>query len=301
MSFSPTDFLVRLPTHLRLSLGLEFSERDGYGQNKVITDEVQDIMVDVMLIFLSLPVLAGAPAVVDEWFVAFERLFDTVRGLKYAMNPELARPHTLFEGRTGRFYLELEEELFVTCFFQEFYDMLSNAHVLGEFKADDTWSDPFDDLLAVYKFVREKKFGPELRRRKERASSMVPQPSLDESIAGRTPPDKAEASTLIKKYLTFLVDFKDDCDTSTDHLIEVAKAIDAAGSTPVCLFFQSFKKSGFAKLYRPVKNNINGEILVDVLTRYYFEYVADPRLFNPPTYETIVKDMRRDRRCDTET
>lgn len=298
MSFNPAEFLVRLPDSLAHSMeSMDFSEKEGYKtQNQVIVDEIQDIMVDVILIFLSLPVLNNSPLVVDKWHAAFERLFDTVKGLKFIMNPELSRPGP-FEGRPGRFYLTLEEEMFITSFFQEFYDLLSQANILGEFQADDTWADPMEDTIAIYNYVREKKFGAAARRRKDKAPSLA---QLFPAPEPAKPDDKEAVAAKIKAYLVSLVDPGSDTDASTDNLMRIAKEIDAQETSQVSLFFQSFRKQDFGRLYRPLRHSVNGDIFVDVLAKYYFEYAADPRIFNPPSFELIVKDMKRNRKCDSD-
>lgn len=307
MSFSPSDLLVHLfsrdPDDLH-SFGLLSSGQNNLwvARNATVNEEIQDLMVDVAAIFAPLPTLLDDHAVATKWNSAFESLFGLVKDLRPVMESEDAAPSRQFEGRQDRFYLPIEAEYFLTCFFHEFYEMLVRSDKLGSHHVELAWAEPTDDLFAIYRLVREsrtKQPGQHLRRKsnQRRSGSSGHRPSIISELEGTKIADD-EVSEHIKRYLDDLVSAGSVSDKSAQNLMTIARAIDAHGDSSVHRFFLSFRRREFFKVYAPVQGSVNGEILIEVLSKYYFEYVADPRLFNAPSYETIVKDIMRDPRCE---
>lgn len=265
--------------------------------NREITNEVQDIMVDVVVLFSALPVLLDDEAVLRKWNAAFESLFDIVKGLRSSFGEQ--KRTGPFEGRPGRFYLAIEEEYFLTCFYQEFYEFLAASAILGDLEVDQVYDDPADDLNAVYEYVRSHKNAVRSGRatEKRRASSLA---SLTPGGSEERPVIEDDGSAVlgITAYLNHLVDAGTDSPDS-DNLLVIAKAIDTREDSSIYRFFFTFRRQEFALLYRPIKHSVNGAVLVEVLARYYLEYISDTRVFNAPSLEMIVRDMKRNRKCDT--
>lgn len=292
MSFSPDDFRLPAADLLRSLDLIEGGRNDAWAsRNAEINEELQDIMVDVVIIFSKLPLLLHSEDVIDKWNASFEKLFELVRGLRLVMDSGDVAPQQKFEGRPGRFYLPIEAEYFVTFFFHEFYDVLTAADNLGVLQTESAWADPTDDLLALYNFVRESKSATKQVRK--RSSTSQPVFRLEAPIMARD-----DVVQDIQRWLDELVLVGCTLDASSANLMAIARTIDSAEDTSIYRFLQSFRKREFAKLYAPVQNRANGKIMVRVLTKYYFEYAANPRIFNAPTYETIVKDIMRDPDCD---
>lgn len=268
-----------------------------------INKELEDIMVDVIVIFSKLPVLLDDPAVIEKWSLAFENLFGLVKGLRDVMESTDGFPSDHFHGRQGRIYLPIEAEYFLTFFFHEFYDNLAKAEILGSFDREPEWREPTDDLLELYRYVRDQRSKPGSgagRKSEGKRLSNVShhRPSFVGSDSSST--DKDIVSLGIKEYLDTLVNAGSATDPSLENLMAIAKAVDRLDDSGIHRFFLSFRRREFAKLYAPVQNSVNGQILVQVLAKYYFEFSVDPRIFNPPTFETIVKDISRDHRCDSD-
>lgn len=308
MSFSPSELLVRLlskePDLRSLEL-MDSTQNDVWtSRNSIINEELQDLMVDVVVIFSKLPVLLDTPAVIDKWNAAFDTLFELMRGLRPVMEMEIITPTEPFEGRHGRFYEPIEAEYFLTCFFNDFYDVLSKTKILGRFQVESAWAEPIDDLFALYKYVRENKTNltrePQRKAKNRPSYSSQHRPTYNGITEVSTVPDKDLAFLGIKKYLENLVEAGSTTDASSRNLMDIAKAIDHLEDSSIHRYLQSFRKREFAKLYAPVQNSVNGDILVGVLAKYYLEFAADPRIFNAPTFETIVKDLTRDPKCDTD-
>lgn len=281
---------------------LDLKEKEQWNlQNEVVANEVQDIMVDVLVIFLSLPVMLESPAVIDKWNSAFETLFESVRGLRPIFTLQ-KRLDLSFEGRPGRFYLRIELEYFLASFFPEFYEILTGAGNLGDLQAGDAYSDPLDDLVAVYEYVRKLKnrssAGGKIRERRSSTKEYTPGVSRFES-GELLLEDIATSTAAVSAYLNNLVDVGSDSSHS-GNLMEIARSIDTEEDSSLYRFFQLFRRQEFAKFYGPVRHSVNGLIMVEVLTRYYKEFMAQTRGFNAPTFETIVKDMKRDKKCDSD-
>lgn len=302
MSFSPS-ILVRLfskdPDDLHSFGSLSSGANTWLAKNATINEEIQDIMVDVAFIFSLVPQLQQEKEIALKWNSAFEQLFALIKGLRKVMDTEDTAPSGTFEGRQDRHYLAIEAEYFLTCFFHEFYEMLAKTDKLGSLCVELAWAEPTDDLFAVYRYVQEVLLEKhEKPQRKRKSGSSSHRPSVMSEMEILKLPD-GEIQAEIKAYLDSLMDAGSDTESSARNLMEIAKHIDAHSDSSVHRFFSSFRKREFGKLYKPVRNTVNGEILVDVLAKYYREYVADPRMFNAPSYEVIVKDIMRDSRCDS--
>lgn len=268
-------------------------------RHDMINKEVQDIMVDVVVLFSALPVLKDDHDVLQRWYIAFESLFDIVKGMRQVMDSDGVFLAEDLEGRHGRLYLSIEREYFVTCFFEEFHDILSLSELLGDLQEEYSWTDPIEDLIGLYKFIVDRLSGSggNAHRRSRRMSRRTV--STNEEIDAANA-DKELVIRNIKQYLDLLVDAGSNSDESSANLMVIAKAIDLQEDTSVQRFLLLFRKREFYKLYSPVQKSVNGEIFVKVLAKYYLEYAIDPRIFNAPSYETIVKEILLDPLCDSD-
>lgn len=253
-----------------------------------ISNEVSDIMVDVVVIFLGLPPLKPSQQAAEPWHAAFELLFELVRGLRGMFNKEPQLEELPLEGRPGRVYTGMEREYFVACFFEEFYGLLSTLGTLGPLQTDAMFNDPVDDSIAIYDYVKSHREHTDRRRKDRRASSK------DFALPLHKAESKGSAARQeVRGYLDSLVAVG-LTESLVENLMQIAKRLDAA-ELAVDRFFHLFRKQEFFKLYSPVQNTPVGDALVDVLALYYVEYSAGSRAFNAPTYETVVRDVKRRR------
>lgn len=277
-------------------------ERDSWAQqSEAINQDIQDIMVDVLVVFLQLPKLDTSLEAVEAWATAFDRLFEIVPGLKPVFNTApLEDLETRFEGRPGRFYSPIEEEYFLATFFQDFWQMLLGTDKLGDLAVGSTLADPRDDLINVYEFVKERKKGSRnAPRRRSRRELALRDPIAAAAAAALREHDKVaandpkSASRAIEKHLMALLDAYTDADSAFDRLELTALAVESLETSQVGRFFLKFKRQEFALLYASVRDTLCLLVLVDVLTKYYMEFQAEPHLFNAPDYGTFIKDLKR--------
>lgn len=266
----------------------DLEERAWSAQSEAINSEIQDILVDVLVVFLQLPALSKAQSSVEAWAQAFEQLFDLVPGLKpvFEMAP-LDDAELQFEGRPGRLYLPIEEEYFLATFFQDFWEMLVGTDKLGDLAAGSTLSDPRDDLINVYEYVKERKQGGRRSRRESSFKESV-RPLLKEAAHSE---DRTLAA--LEDHLNSTLDAASESDPPYNKLLDTAQAVYGAADTPVGKFFSTFKRQEFSVLYGAVRGTPAARGLLDVLTKYYLEYLAEPHMFNAPDLGTFVKDLQR--------
>lgn len=269
---------------------VELDERAWTVQSEAINSEIQDILVDVLVVFLQLPDLNTAMSSVEAWAGAFEQLFELVPGLKpvFEMAP-LDDAELHFEGRPGRFYLPIEEEYFLATFFQDFWDMLVGTDKLGDLAAGSTLSDPRDDLINVYEYVKERKQGaPRRRSRRESSFKETVLPfKKDCALTNNT------TSEALEEHLSSMLDAAESSESPYDKLLDTAQAIHASTDSHVGKFFSTFKRQEFSALYAAVRGTPAAQGLLDILTKYYVEYLAEPHMFNAPDFGTFVKDLQR--------
>lgn len=258
-------------------------------RSEVINEEILDIMVETTMVFLSLPPLLSSVAVLDAWRQAFDRLFSIVKGLKPIFEEEDEDQNRTFEGRPGRIYLSVEEEYFLACFFQEFYEMLSSSKILGVLDTGGSFLEPAEELISVYTYVRDVRESQEQNRKSRRRPSHA-----DNGSRGTKQfMDKDTAYAEIKVFLDKTVESHKEAGPFPHELLQLAQAIDQAEETGVTRFIRTFRKQDFARLFRPIQGTELEAPFIQAVSKYYIEFLAEGHLFNAPTYETIMKETMR--------
>ncbi|KAF3985549.1 hypothetical protein FT663_05036 [Candidozyma haemuli var. vulneris] len=273
---------------------MDSEERDSWtAQSEAINSEIQDILVDVLVVFSQLPELTTSSNAIEAWAAAFEQLFELVPGLKpvFDMAPS-DDAEMRFEGRPGRFYSPIEEEYFLATFFQDFWEMLVSTAKLGDLAVGSALADPRDDSINVYEYVKERKNGAP-RRRSRRESSFREGSSLPFTKNEVKHASDDSASSDLEDHLSFLADAASKADSPFDKLLHTAEAINKNSESPVSRFFSTFKRQEFVALYGSVRGTPSAQVLLDVLTKYYKEFQAEPHLFNAPDSGTFLKDLQR--------
>lgn len=241
-------------------------------KTSAIHDEVHEIMINATLLFNLLPILSEETA--SRWSQAFDKLFNILHGVRLMIEEQSTSNEKEQKDR-----LVVEEEVFSNMFFSDFHDMLVNSKNLGDFENPEEFADPSDDIRSIYKYVKQ----PRLKEKRS-SSKATGQPSVSD--------DAQMIAASISQYLNNLVDVGTD-EPTLENLMDIAKQIDVTDDSTVYKFFQLFRKQEFSKLYQPIRDSPLASVFATVLTRYYFEYAADPRIFSPPSFVTIIGDLKR--------
>lgn len=282
----------------RTSLGSESDESGNWLlRSETINEEILDLMVDAAVLFLRLPELLNSVSVLDAWQQAFDQLFGKIRGLRAIFDEDMNRKG-LFEGRPGRFYLSVEEEYFLACFFQEFYELLSSSGILGVLETGESFQEPAEESKSIYNYVKDvrKNQGVQSKQktlRRASASAEGMKRAMSRGSAVGVNFDKDNAYLSIKQFLDNCLVKSSDVAPRPQELLALAQIIDSADESTVEKFFRTFRKQEFVRVYRPIQGSEYEPPLIDALTKYYEEYLVEGHLFNAPTYETIIKETLR--------
>lgn len=280
---------------------LDLDERDKWAaQSEAINSEIQDILVDVLVVFSQLPNLDGSQQTVDAWALAFDQLFELVPGLRpvFEMAP-LDDAELRFEGRPGRFYLPIEEEYFLATFFQDFWDMLMSTQKLGDLAVGGELADPRDDSINVYEYVKERKNGGARRRSRRESAFREARSAVKSSSNDRLAGSESEnVRKTLEEYLSSLVDVPSSLDPF-DKLLNTTQFLHDQSGNQASRFFLTFKRQEFATLYVAVRGTPALLALLDVLTKYFLEFQTEPHVFNAPDIGTFIKDLKRAKKRDS--